>query len=578
MARIKQGFLGNASGKLGNVVFSKWRNLETARQYQPEIQDANTPEQQKQRTRMVNLLQFLKPLNKTFIKFFNTSISKGSTPWAVAIKDNMKGVSPDGIFSFQNLKLGAPTYPPFTLVESFYNPFIDQFQVKYKGLSNYKPKEPFPYIGCAALGKYSADNNNHNFDTRHQLCFLPMGNFFSSFYDDFRDQVNYNWWANGMLWVMYFSRNDAGSYNNPNLNLTEPIYFKPVSVVEGFDTDIEENPVPLEALTWEYIQDTGKWYIVFKIDYTKTSLVQPIDYTIIFLGVGLYNNQYMHTPAYEWNLGTDTKKFEIGVDGYHGSAIGLFSVYKNNGVRVSRFNRFYIGRGTDNVDYPYFDQIFKSNYSFPASFNLSDNQCGFCGYIDELLNDFIQLYQQGIIQYNVEPVITIEYALLLSDSVNGTVTVKNNFRNEDKNYFFLVGDKAQLIPQAATGFVFSKWAGADAADVKLLEIGTYELLMDKNRNVYAEYVEIPVPVTQHSLTVLNSVNGSINVTNYLSKAENVYILTNGANALLSPQPEPGFVFSGWAGPDAADVLLTEPNNYTLLMNKDRVIFAQFMPV
>ena len=70
MARIKQGFLGNASGKLGNIVFSRWRNLETARQYQPDIQDANSPEQQKQRSRMVNLLQFLKPLNKTFIKFF----------------------------------------------------------------------------------------------------------------------------------------------------------------------------------------------------------------------------------------------------------------------------------------------------------------------------------------------------------------------------------------------------------------------------------------------------------------------------------------------------------------------------
>ena len=178
----------------------------------------------------------------------------------------------------------------------------------------------------------------------------------------------------------------------------------------------------------------------------------------------------------------------------------------------------------------------------------------------------------------MEPLITIEYALLLSDSVNGTVTVKNNFRNEDKNYFFLVGDKAQLIPQAATGFVFSKWAGADAADVKLLEIGTYELLMDKNRNVYAEYLEIPVPITQFSLTVLNSVNGSINVTNYLSKSENVYILTNGANALLSPQPEPGFVFSGWAGTDAADVLITEPNNYTLLMNGNRVINAVFIPV
>ncbi len=578
MARIKQGFLGNASGKLGNIVFSRWRNLETARQYQPDIQDANSPEQQKQRSRMVNLLQFLKPLNKTFIKFFNSSISKGSTPWAVAIKDNMKYVSSDSYFTLQNLKLGAPNYPPFTLVESIYNPFIDQIQVSYKGLSNYTPNEPFPYIGCSALGKYSNENNVHNFDVRHQLCFLPMGTFFSSFFDDFKEQGFYNWWNYGMLWFIYYDRNDADHYNNPNLNLTEPFSFKPVSIVEGFSTDITENPVPLNAFSWEYIQTDGKWYIVLNIDYSKTMLDVPSDYTIIFWGAILYNGQYMHTKPYEWNLGSSSKQFEIGIDGFHGSAIGLYSVYRNNGIRVGRFNRLYVDRGTNGIVYPYFEQIFKCGYSFPASFTLNNEQCGFCGSIYEIFSDFINLYQQGIIRYYVEPIPTLEYSLLLIDSINGIVDVINFIRKEGKNYIFSVDEKAQLIPLPNPGFVFKKWAGADAADVKLLEIGTYELLMDKNRNVYAEYVEIPAPVTQHSLTVLNSVNGNISVTNYLSKAENVYILTNGANALLSPQPAPGFIFSGWAGPDAADVQITEPGNYTLLMNKDRVIYAVFMPV
>ena len=89
MARLSNGFLGNASGKIGNVVFARWRNIFTARQYQPEIQDANTPAQQLQRTRMMALLQFLKPLNKSFIRRFNAALDKNSTPWAVAIKANM---------------------------------------------------------------------------------------------------------------------------------------------------------------------------------------------------------------------------------------------------------------------------------------------------------------------------------------------------------------------------------------------------------------------------------------------------------------------------------------------------------
>jgi hypothetical protein len=45
MARLSNGFLGTASGKIGNVVFSKWRRIDTARQYQPDIQDANSPAQ-----------------------------------------------------------------------------------------------------------------------------------------------------------------------------------------------------------------------------------------------------------------------------------------------------------------------------------------------------------------------------------------------------------------------------------------------------------------------------------------------------------------------------------------------------
>jgi len=70
MARLSNGFLGNASGKIGNVVFARWRNIFTARQYQPDIEDAKTPAQLKQRSRMVALLQFLKPLNKSFHQAF----------------------------------------------------------------------------------------------------------------------------------------------------------------------------------------------------------------------------------------------------------------------------------------------------------------------------------------------------------------------------------------------------------------------------------------------------------------------------------------------------------------------------
>ena len=194
MARIKQGFLGNASGKLGSVVFAKWRDLQTARQYQPDIQDANSPAQRKQRSRMVSLLQFLKPLNKNFIRFFNGPLSKGTTPWAKAIKDNMTGVSPDGCFPLKNLHLGDPHLPPFTIVESTYNPFIDQVLVKYVPGQNPNPDNPFPYLGCSALGKYKSADGMHLFDTRNQLVFRPLFSFFCSFYEEYREHVFENSW------------------------------------------------------------------------------------------------------------------------------------------------------------------------------------------------------------------------------------------------------------------------------------------------------------------------------------------------------------------------------------------------
>ncbi len=578
MARIKQGFLGNASGKLGSVVFSKWRNLETARQYQPDIQDANSPDQQKQRTRMVALLQFLKPLNNTFIKFFNASIAKGSTPWAVAIKENMKGVSPDGIFTLQNLRLGTPMYPPFTIIESIYNPFIDQIQVVYNPPMNYTPNDPFLNIGCAALGKYKSVNDSHNFDVRHQLCFMPMGIFFSSFYDDFSKQYFFNWWKEGMLWFMYFDRNNTEHMNNPNANLTEPAPFTLTSMVEGFDTNIEVNPVPVEAISWEYVQRDNKWYLVFTLDYSKITLPEPINFTIIINGVNLVNGQHSQSPSMEWNLGSESKQIEIGEAGFHGSRVLLYAVYRNDGLRVSRFNRFYINSGTNNVEYPYFKQIFDCNYSLPSSFILYDNECGFCGIINDLFDDFINLYEQGVIQYHTDPIPTIQHILTLGNSINGTVNILNYFRKDNLTYFFLVGEKATLNPLPAPGYNFSKWAGTDANDVQLVEPGSYELLMDKNRSVYAEYVEIPIPVTEYTLTLLPSINGTINVSNYLTKVENVYTFSNGANAMLSPQPEPGFNFLAWAGPDAADVQMTEPGSYILLMNKNRVMYADFMPL
>ncbi len=577
MARIKQGFLGNASGKLGNLIFARWRSIETVRQYQPDIQDANTPDQQRQRNRMLALLNFLKPINKTFIRYFNSSIAKDSTPWAVAIKNNMKGVSPEGNFPLENLHLGAPKYPAFKILEAIYNPFIDQIQVSYAPIKNYRPDEPYPNVGCSALGKYDSDGCIHNFDVRHQLCFQPHGSFYSYFDKYFKDQVFYGFWKEGILWFIFFDRNDAERQSNPNLNLIKPSPFIPESIVNVFNTSVKENPVPADAVLWQYVLEEGIWYIDFRLDHSKITIEDLVNYTMLFWGLHLRNGTYVHEGPYEWNLGTPVKRVEIGEQPFSGSGLMLYAIYKNDGLQASQFNRIYIPNGPDGLRHEIYDQLFNTSYTFPASFVLDNQECGFCGYIQELFSDFIELFEEGSIQFATDPVVTIQYSLFFMNLINGTVEVSNFFRREDNVYFFYVDEKATLIPHPAAGYIFSHWDGPDALAVNLVGVNTYELLLDKNRSVFPVFNQIPPPPPQFPLTIMNSENGSTNVSGFLSHVENNYYFQMGTFALLTPQPEPGFVFSAWAGPDAADVVLVEPGVYSLLMDRSRSIYPEFIP-
>ncbi|MDD3878360.1 MAG: hypothetical protein PHT69_17200, partial [Bacteroidales bacterium] len=523
------------------------------------------------------LLNFLKPINKTFIRYFNASISKDSTPWAVAIKNNMKGVSPDGSFPLENLQLGAPKYPPFKILEAIYNPFLDQIQVSYAPIKNYKPDEPYPNIGCAALGKYDSEGCIHNFDVRHQLCFQPTGNFYSYFDKYFKDQSFYGFWKEGMLWFIFFDRNDAERQYNPNLNLIKPSPFIPESIVNVFNTSVKENPVPAEAVMWEYVQEEGIWYIDFSLDYSKITLENLENYTMLFWGLHLRDQMYIHEGPYEWNLAAPIKRIEIGPVAFSGSGLTLYAIYNNDGLQASQFNRFYIPNGPDGLRHDIYDQLFNTSYTFPASFVLNNEECGFCGYIDELFSDFIDLYEEGSIQPKTDPYITIQYALSFDNIVNGTVDVENFFRRDNNTYYFFVDQIAVFKPHPNEGYLFSNWMGADAADVHLNEQGAYELLMDKNRSIFPVFSEIPIPIPEFPLTIMNMLNGSTDVNGFIHNDENVFYFQIGTSATLIPQAEPGYVFSAWAGPDAADVVLVEPGVYTLLMDRSRSIYPEFIP-
>lgn len=488
MARIKQGFLGNASGKLGTVVFSKWRRLYTARQYQPDIQDANSPDQQKQRNRMVALLDFLKPLNKTFIRNFNAPYVKTSTPWAKAIKDNMPAVSPDGCILLKNFILGDPSLPQLNILEVTYNPFIDQIQLKYQLPPIPGSNENFPYIGISALGKYKTQSGENSFDVRHLVCAQPEGSWYCLLSDEVEESFYLNWWEGGRLWLLLDEQADWKVSSNPFLSISQPAYFEPVSIIEGFNTRINEDIVPVKAISWEFKFEADIWYLDFSIDFSKTKLTTPSDYTLIVWAVGFIKGGSHPSGPQEWDLQESTYEVILGEEGMNGSGIMLYAIFDKNGIQVSRFNRIYMDKGSDGTVYPFFDQLFKCNYSHPSSFLLSGNECGFCGNIDELFSDFIELWDQGVIHSDNEPEPQTEYGLKIVPPSDGTIHTADYNRVEDDIYFFDIDSDALLVPMANDGFAISAFSGPDAADVVQVTPDVFTIRMDKARELSAAFI------------------------------------------------------------------------------------------
>lgn len=396
MAKLKQGFLGNAAGKLGNVVFSKWRDIQTVRQYQPDVKDANSEAQQKQRNRMVSLLQFLKPLNKNFIQFYNSAESKGTTPWAKAIKDNMPAVNSDGCIIPEDFSLGNPKYPPFDVINATYNPFIDLCQIDYKPRDLTGRKDPYPLIGTSVLGLYDIDDGIPSFNVNHPMCFLPPGHFFCEFEDQAYVYIYDNYFSQGWLWFYYHDQYDNRSCNNPNEGLTKPVYFKPEPLVKDFNMDVEDNLIPVDAITWEYKFDATNWNMVLNFDKSKAFIEDSENYSIRLWALAMQDDSKEITDSIDWSLTSNTFSLEIGESGFSGSAIVMYTVIDASGKQVNRFNKFYVDKGTDGVHHDYYDQLFYTSTACPTSFTLKDNYCGIYGSIDELCGEFIADYEQSI--------------------------------------------------------------------------------------------------------------------------------------------------------------------------------------
>ena len=164
MAKLGQGFLGNASGKLGTVIFAKWRKTNTVRKHQPIIQDKKSPAQLTQRRAIKTITSALTPLKNNFIPFFNKNISGEASPWSYAIKQNISALDINGNFDLFKLQLGKPSLPAPLILAAIYNPFVDQIYIKISSSKSEKN-----YNLSSFIGQYKSINQTIQLDTRHLI-------------------------------------------------------------------------------------------------------------------------------------------------------------------------------------------------------------------------------------------------------------------------------------------------------------------------------------------------------------------------------------------------------------------------
>ncbi len=451
MAKLSNGFLGDASGKLGNVVFSKWKRINTARSYQGKISDANSPAQKTQRLRMSALQSFLSPLNNNFIKFFNSKFVVNSTPWAKAIKDNMPAVDELGNIDLTKITFGNNKLPPVKILNSDYDPFIDCLTIKYDNPDFITSNSSFPLIACSMLGMSKEYDQPHSFNLDNMLKYMPGSYFYCEYEDQGGTTVFTNYFDRGQFWLIPLSDYRWDEMYQSIPENTVPVSFVPISQVRGFNKKFDYNPIPFDILDISYEKPDSTTNLVINID--KKLIPEEItdDYSIalqvrLILREGYIDFEMTNLKISELPY-TTTIPNKYNVVGL----IVLYTVLNEDDQQISCFNTKYFGYDPNENFTPYFVALHMCYGACALSFKLQSNYTGIYGKLDELVSDFISAYESGIVTGNPE---TIEYKDFSVNIITDTGQDIGRAMINDKHDFYF----ANMIP-SQTYFVYVLYQG-----------------------------------------------------------------------------------------------------------------------
>jgi hypothetical protein len=226
----------------------------------------------------------------------------------------MPAMTQECCFSLDKLRLGNPKFPAVQIKSLSYDPFIDQIRLEYSFFSHPASAQQFPFMVATALGKYKTLEVLHEFDIRHPARYFPAGKFYSDIINLESNSDFLSHWMHGWFWLSSMNNETPDQMFNINSNLSEPLSFIPNPIIEPFNTDIPEDLIPVEAITWEYVKTGDMWRLTFEID---RKLIDPeafSDCTLVFWILALRNQSHSISDPVLWALNetamctTSTKK------------------------------------------------------------------------------------------------------------------------------------------------------------------------------------------------------------------------------------------------------------------------------
>jgi uncharacterized repeat protein (TIGR02543 family) len=152
-----------------------------------------------------------------------------------------------------------------------------------------------------------------------------------------------------------------------------------------------------------------------------------------------------------------------------------------------------------------------------------------------------------------------QYTLAVGTTGSGSVTL------DPAGGTYYEGTTVTLTPVPGVCYEFSGWSGTNAGDLTDNGDGTWSITMDEDKSVTADFGAL----SQYTLTAGDDGHGSVT----LDPAGGTYC--TGTTVTLTPVPDSGYIFSSWSGSNAGDLTDNGDGTWSILMNENKSVTANF---